>query len=96
MCIHPMQKMEGMASIGSRSNSLMLVGWFPVLVHPLVGDLLHPLNVPDLDFPPYPEARIVIACLGLATNSSFSPHLASSPPIHPPHVNMIVESLGPL
>ncbi len=91
----PMQKVEGMASTSPRSSSLMSVGWFLVLIRCLVGDLLHPLNAPNLDFPPYLEVRLVITRLGLVENSSFSPHLASSPLIHPPPLNLVVKSLGP-
>jgi hypothetical protein len=37
-----------------RSNSLTPIGWFSVLIHPLVGGLLHPLDAPNSDVPPYP------------------------------------------
>ncbi len=73
----------------------MWVGWFPVFIRRLVGVLLHPLNASNLDFPPYLKVRLVIAHLGLVENSSFLRHLASSPPIHPPPSNLVVESLGP-
>lgn len=64
-CAYSVWKMEGVASTGPRSNSLTLASWFPILVCPLMGDLLHPLDALDLNFPPYLEVCLVITHLGL-------------------------------